>query len=90
MPHENALATSLSENMAANSSFLLELELKEYLYMTTSKSHIISEVMTRVLFVQGSIEDCLLEDSGCFADALPSVAWLFLKNDWEPTLGKRS
>ena len=76
--------------MAANSSFLLELELKEYLDMTTSKSHIISEVMTRVLFVQGAIKDCFLEDSGCFADALSSVALLFLKNDWELTLGKHS
>ena len=48
--------------------------------MTTSKSHIISELL-RVLIVQGSIEDCLREDSGCFAVALPSVALLLLKND---------
>ena len=74
------MATSLSENMAANSSFLFDLELKEYFHMTTSKSHIISELI-RVLIVQGSIEDCLQEDSGCFAVALSSVALLLLKND---------
>ena len=37
----------------------------------------------RVLFVQESIEDCLQEDSDYFADAFPSAALLFLKNDWE-------
>ena len=39
-----------------------------------------SALMTRVLFVQESIENCLQENSGCFADGLPSAALLFLKN----------
>ena len=50
--------------------------------MTTSKAHIISALMTTAIFVQESIEDCLQENSGCFADALPSAS-LFLKNDWQ-------
>ena len=76
--------------MIVSSSFSFEPELKEYFDMTTSKTHFISALMTRVLFVQESIDDCLQEDSCCFADPLPSVSILFLKNDWEPTLGKCS
>lgn len=68
------------QRTAKNSSFLFELKLKEYLDMTTSKAHIISALMTTAIFVQESIEDCLQENSGCFADALPSAS-LFLKND---------
>ena len=70
LTHENVLATSLSRNMVANSSFLFELELNKCLDMTTSKAHIISTLITRVLFVQESIKDCLQEDSGCLADVL--------------------
>ena len=58
--------------------------------MTTCKTHIILALMTRVLFVQESIEDCLQEYSGSFADAIVSAVLLFLKNDWETTFGKCS
>ena len=75
------LAISLSENLVGNSSFLLELKLKGYFNMTTSKVHIIPALMIRLLFVQELMKDCLQEDSGCFADAFLSAASLFLKID---------
>ena len=71
----------LSEYMVPNCSFLFELELNEYFDITTYKAHIISVLMTRVIFVPESIADCLQENSGCFTDAFPSAALLFLKND---------
>ena len=61
--------------------FFFEFKLKEYFDMTTCKTHIILALMTRVLFVQESIEDCLQEYSGSFADAIVSAVLLFLKND---------
>ena len=91
LPNGNALATSPSEIMVANGSFFFEFKLKEYFHMTTCKTHIILALMTRVLLVQESIEDCLQENSVVFfADAIVSTVLLFLKNDWETTFGKCS
>ena len=58
--------------------------------MTTAKAHINIGIIDTGFSVQEPREYSFQEDSGCFADARSSAALLFLKNDWKPTLGKRS
>lgn len=58
--------------------------------MTTSKAHFILALMMIILFVKEWKEDCMNKDSGRLAAAVPAAALLFLINDWESTLDKRS
>ena len=79
----------MRENADQNNSKYRHFLCSEYFDMATSKTHIISALMTSVLFVQESMEECLQQDSGDFGDTLHSAALSFLKNDWKLILAKR-
>ena len=62
-PQEKFFAILLSGNMVANRSLLFELELNEYLDITTSKAQIISAFVTRCLLVHTLIVICFEDNA---------------------------
>ena len=79
----------MRENADQNNSKYRHFLCSEYFDMATSKTHIISALMTSVLFAQESMEECLQQDSGYFGDTLDSATLSFLKNDGKLILAKR-
>ena len=70
-PQEKFFAIPLSGNMVVKGSLLFELELNEYLDITTSNAHIISAFVTSCLLVHILIVVCFEDD-----DSLESPASL--------------
>ena len=68
-PQEKLFAIPLSGNMVVNRSLLLELELNDYLDITTSKAQIISAFVTSCLLVHSLIVVCI-EDNALLESSL--------------------